>query len=462
MIPHNIARIVNSLQSLGPAAAQELAAALCQSEAQGNYYGPVTIQGCLPLEAREYGPNAADDKHCPSPPVAELGSRAMVTISNQPIGDSDKRGDNGLALNIKGVARFEEAWAIKFAQVRATGVVTDQRQWEFSTSGLTSQYYFSDCWEAADSKGRGDQTVPVRVFQISPAAPDSGEVISYIRDMRGLAWRVDGAASVRAGVAVAPWNWVAGLEGKLGSVVCERISSIHTMAPISGANQLTVYIRSTEARDPNAHPGDLVQWSYLGTELVAIDSLDAKIGTVQVWNGPYSSIPKGWRLYGELGGRFPVGATSSPTSEYYHARAHVVGGNHPIVPHKHSDQEYGEIYYTDPWTKQEWHDSHWYLSNHWIGMEEAGEHSHSVSLQVGYATQGYSAQGPLTQLVSSVEVTENPAGLHFHEIAILAGFIPESPGKMRHEGSLHHRKEDFRPPFRIELFIQRVGPDASE
>ena len=441
MIPHNITRIVNALRALEPAAAQELAAALCQTEAQGNYYGPVTVQGCLPLEARDYGPNAADDKHCPSPPVAELDSRAMFTVSNQAIGDSDKRGDNGLALNIKGIARFEEAWSIKFAQVRTTGAVTDRRQWEFSTSCITSQYYFSDCWEVADAKGRGERAVPVRVFQISPATPDSGEVVSYIRDLRGLAWRVDGAVSVCAGVAVCPWNWVAGLEGKLGYVVCERISSIRTMAPIaSETNQVTVYIRSTAAKDPNAYPGDPVQWSHLGTELVAIDSLDAKIGTVQIWNGPYDSIPKGWRLYGELGGRFPVGATTSATSEYFHARAHVVGGNHPILPHVHQYTDKGPTWwYTDPWTNNEWIDSRWTLE-----VDRALPHRHRIDLN---ADIHYVRGGHDYQAVMGAETTPTCvyAGEHSHEVI---------------DGDLCHRKEDFRPPFRIELFIQRVGPDA--
>jgi hypothetical protein len=136
-------------------------------------------------------------------------------VTNQPVGDSDRAGENGFAVKFTGPASFDLPWILRWAKVSSTG-----------TTG--NGYHYADCVECGNGAGDSPVTTPVRVFfQSQGALPNTNDVVAYVRDNSGLAYAVVGASggtssvwgkldadlayNESSGVTVSIWNntWTA-------------------------------------------------------------------------------------------------------------------------------------------------------------------------------------------------------------------------------------------------------------
>lgn len=173
IVPDNKLHVVDSLSS-----------ALGNYEQSLEHGGQVTITGELPRFTRTNSSLQPDPTTLG--PIRFDG--AMLNINNAPSGDSNKRGENGFAINVGGVSRFDELWGIKWATVDSSGSLGDEDK---------GYYYYSDGYECGNSSGlTSDVTeTPVRVFYTAESAiPATGGKVAYMRDQRGLAYAISGGA----------------------------------------------------------------------------------------------------------------------------------------------------------------------------------------------------------------------------------------------------------------------------
>lgn len=568
----------------------EVADALGKSKQALKHHGSIEVVGSLPRRNRDYSSHTGEYNLRPQPPVeAPVISRGLLELDNAPEGLSDRRGENGYALLVKrGVARVAgESWFIKWGKVTGAGSVEDR--WpDDIPDGVDPTYFYLDCLECADAKGRELADVPVRVFTRNQFAAEEGAVIGYIRDQTGIAWMVTDTPggtgdSLKWWKADGAWQWLPDYEDEIGYAVGRDCASMY-----GGTQALTtsrVYVVSTKATDPNIQSGDVLGWlpDPDGYKISVHGGRDEKIGSVKIWTAPHEgddpieTIPGGWAFYGALSGLFPVGAkVDSP--DYSPG---MTGGLHPIRPHQHESTEPESSTATwkfDQETNKDWYDTGWTLADHpartcssstshtnavtgtftigpsstttsatgtaslsvadlsitgsigntslsasavvsvametahWHAVASGGGHSHGLSYYAGkvnpdtpglysvpcavspdnaqhthhtestshthLATAVVSVDPnphthPLTATGGTGTITPNP---HVHPIDIEHTHTISSSAShthivsahthqtqiLEHAGALHHREEDFRPPFLASVYIRRIGPEAVE
>lgn len=171
--------IIDALREIAPpdkqAAVDTLATVLGGYVQELDHGGKITLSGMHDKIDREYSGFDANNL-LPTPPVKPpIVDVAMLKVSNAPHADSDKRGDNGFAIDVEGITRTDQLWAIKWATVGST-----------SQAG---SYWHSDGFETNNSQGDTVSEVPIRVFfQNEEALPTAGDVVGYVRDVNGLAY----------------------------------------------------------------------------------------------------------------------------------------------------------------------------------------------------------------------------------------------------------------------------------
>lgn len=405
MFPGSVGRIVEAflrIPGVDADVAQEVANAIANRDQSLEHHGSVTIRGTLPVVSRDYSSRTSADNLHPVPPVNDPAiTGALLTLDNQPIGDSDRRGENGFALAIpRGILRNQgESWIAKHALIESVTAVTDGRSTRITTSGmaLTRKHYVADGFECGDQKGRDLTDVPIRVFYPSAGSlPAVSSVVSYMRDQSGLATPL-GPGGVESNLqwadATTAWQWHS--EGTLtGYSVFNVVNDHHG----NGADATTVriYLQGSAKMTPNVQTGDRVGWLYdaNGERAAVCGHEDGWIDKVVMHNGTVESIPKGWVLHSRLTGRFPVGY--DPDDDDYNANG-LMGGNHPLRPraHRESDPRTSTVDYN----AKGWYDSAWLLDDHVTALTVTSVTNISIDI--------YSFR-TLTTLVSATGITIEP------------------------------------------------------
>lgn len=493
MDPRTAQQLADALR-LEPALASEFVRALsAQTTADNRFSEPVNIVGSLPVESRSYASCIAGSSQ-PTPPLTTSPDRGMLVVSNVPEGDSDLAGENGAAILIKdgNLVNRGESWILKFGQVRATTTVVDMRLEDLASVpgyppiagvGITSTYYCSDCVEVADSKGRlTTDSQTVRIFQNAPTLPAVNSVISYLRDQNGMAWKMgDGGAEpagVRYGVATTAWSWLSSAFGKV---------PINPFLPngenLDTSQTFDVYIPVSAARDPNAQKNEIVYyWLRADGEALALNCLDDKIGTIKMWGGGVTSIPKGWSLDTSLSGRVPFGYAAS--GNYCRTDA-MTGGSYTLsfgdtlktnstyfgTTLIASSAAYGcpvvtELGTTGIVVNSQANHTH---STSSITLTTAGPHDHNPSsVTVGIGAQDRSVISGMSEQPSHAHSAYvSGGGEHDHSISDYQHLHDILRTTHTHTTNVYHRHYvefasgtslDIRPPYRVTVFIRRVGP----
>lgn len=370
MFPKSAGRIVEALlriPGVDDSVAQEVANAIATREQSLEHHGNLTIRGSLPVVARDYSSRASADNLHPVPPVNDPAiTGALLTLDNQPIGDSDRRGENGFALSItRGILHNQgESWIAKHAVIESIATVTDARSTEITTSGarLTRTHYVADGFECGDTKGRDSAGVPIRIFYPTAGSlPAVSSVISYVRDQSGLATPL-GPGGVESNLqwadATTAWQWHS--QGTLtGYSVFNVVNDHHGNG--AGAATVRIYLQGSAKMTPNVQTGDRVGWLYdaNGERAAVCGHEDSPIDDVIMWWGDPDDIRKGWILHSPMDGRFPVGYDAT-TSDYN--GNNLTGGFHPIRPKEHIESDPTST--TVDWNALGWYESAWRLDDH--------------------------------------------------------------------------------------------------
>ncbi|KKK64150.1 hypothetical protein LCGC14_2987120, partial [marine sediment metagenome] len=351
--------------------------------------GTLAISATLPEHSRNFSPHTGASNLKPVPPVEPpMITRGLLELRNAPIGLSDRRGENGYSLyNREGNIRNDGASHIlHHAQVQATTTVTDTRATELNTALVSATYHVADCLECADGKGRRLSAVPIRVFcQDQDNLPEVGDVIRYLHDTDGLAWRLADNTNldvdVRWAKATTGWTWESGYEDQVGEVVCIDADDIY--GNTSGYTTSRIYMRATSAQDPNVQPNDVIAYETdsTGRQIVADGyGLDDKIHTLQMWHGEPGTVKGGWKVCEDMYQRVPVGY--EPGDCDYDPQGST-GGSHPIRPKEHAHTEPSvsdEVWMTD--CHGTYYKTAWILQDH---EPEAGAAT-TAGLTIGSAT----------------------------------------------------------------------------
>jgi hypothetical protein len=396
MLSRQASRIVEAFRSVDfPAeAAQEIASALCDVDQEIEHHGPVTIRRDLPREDRQFSPRTGDENLHPVPPMrAPRITGACLTLSNPPIGDSDRRGENGFTLDLpNGVMRNRgETWVRKWAKLTAHTTVMDAESTRINTSSayVNAYYYAGDGVECGDSKGRDESDTQIRIFYANEDnRPPVGSVVSYLRDQDGLAW-----GDISGGAAASPLRWAKATTGwewhdeqaHLGYVVAQEAEDHHGNNLSSTTTR--IYLAGSPKADPNVQKNWVIGWRYdiHGEPAAVCDHLDAPIGRVAMQDN--LTVPGGWAAYTTMASYSPVGYDSG-NSDYDAIGKQV--GNHPIRPTEHSSDEPSSG--TSTWGAAGWYDTGWCLDDH-------------------AETDTFTSQTGITVLVTSPPTSESQAGI---------------------------------------------------
>jgi len=383
-----IVEALNLLPGMEPDVAHQVATALTIDTQRLEHKGTLAISATLPEHSRKFSPHTGASNLKPVPPVEPpMITRGLLELRNAPRGLSDRRGENGYALRIKEGNFVNEGAShiLHHAQVQTTTTVTDTRATELNTSLVNATYYVADCLECADSKGRRLSDVPIRVFcQDQDSLPEVGDVIRYLHDTDGLAWRLAESTNpdTRWAVATTGWTWESGYEDQVGEVVCIDADDIY--GNTSGYTTSRIYMRATSAQDPNVQPNDVIAYETdsTGRRIVAEGyGLDAKIGTGEFWFGEPGTVKGGWKRFVPMDQRVPVGY--EPGDCDYDPQGST-GGSHPIRPKEHAYTEPSDS--TTEWKPADCHGT--YYETAWILQDhdpEAGAAT-TTGLTIGSAT----------------------------------------------------------------------------
>lgn len=376
---------VGPRQGINPDAARRLADALCMREQRLEHSGTISITGSLPRQDRGYSRHTGANNLKPVPPVNPPAVvRGLIEVSNQPDGDSDKRGENGYSFYSKdGVVRSDgETWILKAGRVVASASVTDARADELD-SDVKQKHYYANCFECSDKKGRDTTDTTVRVFTDDPGALRNTDAIHYVRDLNGLAYQVGPNPGVRYGVVQPGYDNKAVYDG------ASNPDAVTLKAcEYSGLNTTSATFTSKVIYRANKDTALFTDYvvAYIGDDeggrVVISDCYDEPIKkSVQVWNGTSSTIKDGWSLSnGDTitlpGGSTPV-TTLNLNSTFImgittNALVGTTGGSHPIRPRQHDDSE--SFSTTTTWFST-WKDTAWRLTahpSHTLSTDETG------------------------------------------------------------------------------------------
>ena len=249
-------------------------------------------------------------------------------------------GDGGFGLRMKSGVLWNqgESWVLKAAKVQAVGELTDEKTYSLP-SGASSTYYFANCYNCGDSKGRSLTREPVRVFSKKALADTMvGTTVYYLRDQSGVAWMIDAVSesnSVKYAKATGVWDWVDEYTDKVGYALFQDANDLFGDTAGASETTYTVYLRATAGADPNIHENDVVTYEVdaSGNRIADSGYLDSKINSGERWYGTTSDIKAGWIEATQDRGRFAVGY--DPDDADYNT-LESTGGSHPITPAEHS------------------------------------------------------------------------------------------------------------------------------
>lgn len=418
---------VGPRQGINPDAARRLADALCMREQRLEHSGTISVTGSLPRQERDYSPHTGSSNLEPVPPVNPPAVvRGLIETSNQPDGDSDKRGENGYSYyNKQGVIRNDgETWVLRAGKVLTVGSVMDARTDDLGVN-TRKLHDFVDCRECSDGKGRDRTDVRVRVFNNYPGALRNTETIHYIRDLNGLAYQVTPNPDARYGIVQSGYDNKAVYDGAANPAAVSIRACDH-----QGLNTTGVAFTSKVLKRANKDPALFTDYvvAYIGDDdagrVVISDCYDKPIKkSVEVWNGTSSTIKDGWTLCTggtidgvttlDLSDLFIVGTTSD-------AAIGTTGGSHPIRPRQHDDGE--SFSTTDTWSGT-WKDTAWRLTTVpsfqtdtkvtklVVDSFSGSSGTQALSIVGGIATTALALTGTLTS--TNLSIASHPD--HFHE-----------------------------------------------
>jgi hypothetical protein len=208
-------------------------------------------------------------------------------------------------------------------------------------------------------------------FGTSNVSAQPGDIIPFSYDLSGLPVALGGGLQggrekIRRARCTGDWQWMAGREWSMGQVQAVELSDI--MGTTVGATAYTFYLPCAPGGDPNLHTGDEFSWmeDEAGYRVAIGDYLDSKIGTIDMLELGFQ-IRRGWRLYSDLTGFFPVGCGDG---EY---GAGATGGRSPIQPAAHDSDD----------------KSTWLLQDHPKGQTDTATASVSIGTTTLYAETDY-------------------------------------------------------------------------